>query len=290
MGTAKKAIYLKDYQPSDFLIDRVHLHIDLHEDETHVKSVLAVRRNPDSSSSDAPLVLDGESLLLKKVILNGETLSTSRYTVNDVSLCIAGVPDELTLETEVVIKPQENTQLSGLYKSRDNFCTQCESHGFRRITYFLDRPDVMSRYTTTITADKDQYPMLLSNGNLVKKKALSDHRHWVHWEDPSLKPSYLFAVVAGDFEVLTETFVTMSGRSIDLRLYLEKGFLDQGAYALASLKRAMRWDEEKFGREYDLDIYMIVAVSDFNMGAMENKGLNIFNTKYVLANTTTATD
>ena len=219
MTTSKpNTIFLKDYRPSDFLIDSIHLNVDLHEDEARVKSILVVRRNPAASSPSAPLVLNGEAMQLKGVALNGEILPGSRYSVDEVSLCIPDVPDEFRLETEVVIKPQENTQLSGLYKSRDNFCTQCESHGFRRITYFLDRPDVMSQYTTTITADKTKYPMLLSNGNLIETKALSDNRHWVHWEDPSLKPSYLFALVAGDFDLLMDRFVTMSGREIEWRM------------------------------------------------------------------------
>lgn len=290
MTSQPKVIYLKDYRPTDFLIDTVHLNVDLHENETHVKSILAMQRNPSAGSTNAPLLLNGEAMELKSVSVDGTLLSLSDYEMDDHSLTIHQVPDKFTLETEVVIKPQENTTLSGLYKSRNNFCTQCEAHGFRRITYYLDRPDVMSRFTTTITADKTKYPMLLSNGNLIEEKELDNNRHWVHWRDPSLKPSYLFALVAGDFDLLTDKFVTLSGREIDLRLYLEKGFADQGSYALKALKQAMKWDEETYDREYDLDIYMIVAVSDFNMGAMENKGLNIFNTKYVLANSKTATD
>jgi len=290
MTSQPKTTYLKDYRPADFIIESVHLNVDLHEDETCVKSILAMHRNPEVDSVDAPLVLNGEAMVLKSVSIDGKKLSPDEYKVDENSLTINHVPNQFKLETEVMIKPQENTTLSGLYKSRNNFCTQCESHGFRRITYYLDRPDVMSRFTTTITADKTQYPMLLSNGNLIEEKELDNNRHWVHWEDPSLKPSYLFALVAGDFDLLQDKFVTMSGREVDLRLYLEKGFKDQGAYALKALKHAMKWDEETYGREYDLDIYMIVAVSDFNMGAMENKGLNIFNTKYVLANSKTATD
>lgn len=284
-----KTTYLRDYRPADFVIDSVHLHVDLHEDETQVKSILAMQRNT-LAAADAPLVLDGEDMVLKSVILDGKKLSPSQYSVNEHSLTIPHVPNKFTLETEVVIKPQENTQLSGLYKSRGNYCTQCESQGFRRITYYLDRPDVLSRFTTTITADQKKYPVLLSNGNLVESKTLSGGRHWVHWEDPFKKPSYLFALVAGDFDLLEDTFTTMSNRKIALKLFLEKGFKEQGHFALKALKKAMRWDEETFGREYDLDIYMIVAVSDFNMGAMENKGLNVFNTKYILADKATATD
>lgn len=283
-----RIIYLKDYRPSDFLIDTVYLHFDLYE-ETYVKTTLTLRRNPKGNIT-APLVLNGEAITLKTITLDGKALSSSDYTLDDSSLTIMDVPNEFTLETEVVIKPQENTQLIGLYKSRGNFCTQCESHGFSKITYFLDRPDVRAQYTTTITADKNKYPFLLSNGNLIGVRNLSDNRHWVRWKDPSKKPCYLFALVAGDFDLLENTFVTQSGKEVALRLYLEKGFKDQGSFALMALKRAMRWDEVRFGREYDLDIYMIVAISDFNMGAMENKGLNIFNAKYILANPKTTTD
>lgn len=285
-----KTIYLKDYRPADFNINQVHLHFDLHEDEARVTAVLDMQRNPMAETPDAPLILNGEELELLRVSIDGRALTNEEFKVDDQSLTISSVSDQFKLETEVRIKPQENTQLMGLYKSRQNFCTQCEAEGFRRITYYLDRPDVMSTFSTTISADKSRYPMLLSNGNLIEEKELSDGRHWVHWEDPSKKPSYLFALVAGDFDLLRDEFTTMSGRKIDLRLYLERGFADQGEYALEALKRAMRWDEERWGREYDLDIYMVVAVSDFNMGAMENKGLNVFNTKYILAKPETATD
>lgn len=284
-----QTVYLKDYRPSSYLINTVDMQVDLYEDETKVNTVLSVQLNPQIKIQ-TPLILNGEAIRLKKIRLNDRLLSSTDYEVNDFSLIIPNVPEEFTLEFEVNIKPQENTQLSGLYKAKDIFCTQCEPHGFRRITYFLDRPDVLSRYTTTITADKNKYPFLLSNGNLVEKKILEGNRHSVRWEDPSKKPCYLFALVAGDFDVLEDTFITQSGREVLLRLYLEKGFKDQGSFALLALKKAMKWDEEKFGREYDLDIYMIVAVSDFNMGAMENKGLNIFNTKNILANSKTATD
>jgi len=285
-----KTHYLKDYRPADFVINNVHLHVDLHEENTLVKTVLDIKRNPLAQSPQAPLVLDGEELSLQSVSIDGKRLTAEQFQVDDRQLTIANVPDAFILETEVIIQPQLNTHLSGLYKSRTNFCTQCEAHGFRRITYYLDRPDVMSRFTTTITADKKQYPMLLSNGNLIEEKELGQGRHWVHWEDPSLKPAYLFALVAGDFDLLEDQFQTQSGRIVALKMYLERGFRDQGEFALTALKHAMRWDEQAFGREYDLDIYMIVAVSDLNMGAMENKGLNIFNTKYVLAKPETATD
>ncbi|MFW0082917.1 MAG: aminopeptidase N, partial [Coxiella-like endosymbiont] len=248
-------VHLKDYRPSDFLIDTVHLYVDLYEEETYVKTILNLQRNPDSNRTRAPLTLDGEDMVLKNVIINGDKLSPLNYTVDKFSLTIPAVPDQFSLETEVVIKPQENTQLSGLYKSRGNFLTQCEAEGFRRITYFLDRPDIMAKYTTTITADKTKYPYLLSNGNLIETKTLDHKRQWRHWEDPSKKSSYLFALVAGDFDVLEDSFVTRSGKEVILQLYLEKGFKDQGAFALTALKKSMRWDEEKFGREYDLDIY-----------------------------------
>ncbi len=282
--------YLKDYAPPDFLIHSIYIHFDLQEKDTSVKAVLKIQRNPLSKNPKAPLILDGEALILKKINIDGRTLAAGEFQEDEQSLKIFTPPDAFILETEVVIQPQENTRLSGLYKSRNNFCTQCEAHGFRRITYYLDRPDVMARFTTTITADKERYPILLSNGNLIEQKDLAHNRHWVHWEDPSLKPAYLFALVAGDFDLLEDQFITQSERPIALKMYVEKGFGDQSAFALTALKHAMRWDEEAFGREYDLDIYMIVAVSDFNMGAMENKGLNIFNTKYILARPDTATD
>lgn len=290
MKTEPKTLYFKDYQASEFLIDQVHLHFELNDAETEVKSILHFSRNPSVKKSQAPLILNGEDMQLIQVLLDGKLLQTSDYKVDESSLSIFKIPDQFILETLVKINPAENKKLSGLYLSRGNYCTQCEPHGFRRITYFLDRPDVMTRFSTTISADKTRYPFLLSNGNLIEQRDLANNRHWVHWEDPSLKPSYLFALVAGDFDVLSDEFITQSGRKVDLKLYLEKGFKDQGEYALISLKNAMKWDEEAYGREYDLDIYMIVAVSDFNMGAMENKGLNIFNTKYVLAKPETATD
>lgn len=286
-GTAPKVHYLKDYCPPEFKMHTVHLHIDLHEDRACVQAVLDVER---VGAPDAPLVLNGEKMTLTRVSIDGRPLAEDEYTVTPTDLTIHSVPDRFKCETEVVIKPQENTELAGLYQSRGNFCTQCEAHGFRRITYYFDRPDVMSQFTTTITADKARYPFLLSNGNLIEQRDLPGGRHWVRWEDPSRKPAYLFALVAGDFDVLTDTFTTCSGREVALHLYLEKGYADQGDYALTALKEAMAWDETRWGREYDLDIYMIVAVSDFNMGAMENKGLNIFNTKYILAKPETATD
>lgn len=282
-------IYLKDYAPSNYLIDDTYLHFDLQKEYTIVKSIINFSQNP-KGNKDNTLVLDGEELQLRTILLNGQILSKNQFEVTPTQLIIPNLPNRFTLETEVLIKPAENKTLSGLYQSKENYCTQCEAQGFRRITYFLDRPDILTRFTTTISADKHRYPVLLSNGNLVDSKDLDGNRHWVMWEDPSLKPSYLFALIAGDYEWLEDTFITMTGRNIILRLYVEKGNLGQASYALESLKKAMRWDEKTYGREYDLDMYMIVAVSDFNMGAMENKGLNIFNDRYILAQPQTATD
>lgn len=286
-----KIHYLKDYQPSHFLIDTVFLHFELEEKHTLVKAILRMRRNQESyPGSDSPLVLMGEKMQLKSVDVDGRRLNLDEFEVDEHSLLIKNLPDEFTLETEVMIKPQENTALSGLYKSGGNFCTQCESQGFRRITYFLDRPDILARYTTTISADKSRYPILLANGNLTDSKELSNNRQWVKWEDPTLKPSYLFALVAGNLDALEDKFITCSDREVKLAVYVEPGKRDQALYAMQALKDAMRWDEKMYGREYDLDMYMIVAVSDFNFGAMENKGLNIFNDKYILVEPETATD
>lgn len=283
--------FLKDYKPSDYLIEHAFLHFDLQPNHTIVKSVLKIKKNPEGYATNNDLCLHGgDTLELKMVLLDGKALATTDYKVSKAKLTIPHVPDAFSLELEVIIKPAENKALSGLYQSKGNYCTQCEAQGFRRITYFLDRPDVLTRFTTTITADKSRYPVLLSNGNLIGSKNLDEKRHWVMWEDPSLKPAYLFALVAGDYESLTDNFITCHGRDVVLKLYVEKGNISQSQYAMESLKRAMRWDEETYGREYDLDIYMIVAVSDFNMGAMENKGLNIFNDRYILAKPDTATD
>ena len=285
-----KPTYLRDYQCPDFLIDQVNLEFDLDEEFTVVKSSLSLHVNPKSVHPNKDLVLTGEALELQSVVLNGKLLKEIDYTVTDKTLTIFSVPEKFNLEITTRIKPQENTSLNGLYKSSGNFCTQCEAQGFRRITYFLDRPDVMSRYTTKITADEKKYPVLLSNGNLIDSGKAKNGKHWVKWEDPFKKPSYLFALVAGTLEHIEDFFVTKSGRRVVLRIYVEKGNRDKCAHAMQAVKKAMRWDEKAYGREYDLDIYMIVAVSDFNMGAMENKGLNIFNTQYILANFKTATD
>jgi len=284
-----KTIYLKEYQPPQYWIDSVNLRFELGEQQTRVVSEMEVRRN-DQLDGPHILQLDGEELVLGAVFLNDRALSDSEFSVNAESLWIPDVPEQFTLQVETFIKPQQNTSLEGLYKSSGNFCTQCEAQGFRKITYYLDRPDVMARFTTTVVADKSRYPVLLSNGNPVDAQDFADGTHSVTWEDPYKKPSYLFALVAGQLEVVKDSFVTMSGREIDCRIYVEAHNLDKCDHAMRSLKKSMQWDEETFGREYDLDIYMIVAVDDFNMGAMENKGLNVFNSKYVLARPDTATD
>ena len=284
-----KTIHLKDYTPPQYWIDSVSLHFELGEEQTRVVSEMEVRRNQDIDGPNI-LELDGEELTLGSISLNDKGLSDSEFSVTSEALWIPDVPDTFTLQIETFIKPQENTSLEGLYKSSGNFCTQCEAQGFRKITYYLDRPDVMARFTTTIVADKELYPVLLSNGNPVDTTDLDNGKHCATWEDPFKKPSYLFALVAGKLEVIKDSFTTMSGREIDCRIYVEEHNTDKCDHAMLSLKKSMRWDEETFGREYDLDIYMIVAVDDFNMGAMENKGLNVFNSKYVLARPDSATD
>ncbi|MDP4532821.1 aminopeptidase N [Marinobacter salarius] len=286
-----QTIFLKDYRVPAFLVDHVDLRFELFEDGARVHCTLAMRRNPDSDSSDKSLELDGDSLTtLESVSLDGKPLDGSAYEDRDDKLTLHEVPDQFNLGIVTWIEPQNNTRLEGLYKSSGMFCTQCEAEGFRCITYFPDRPDVMARFRTRVEADKTRYPILLSNGNDVEKGDLADGRHFVTWEDPFPKPCYLFALVAGDLLEKRDTFKTMSGRDIDLRMYVEPRNAEKCDHAMDSLKRAMRWDEEVYGREYDLDIFMIVAVDDFNMGAMENKGLNIFNSSCVLASQETATD
>ncbi|CAO3433920.1 aminopeptidase N [Azospirillum doebereinerae] len=286
-----KAIRLQDYRPTAHLIDTVDLHVDLGEDFTTIRAVLAIRRNPARpDAATQPLTLDGQRLELVSVALDGRALGAEAYTLTPDHLTLAEVPESFTLETVVRIKPQENTALEGLYKSSGNFCTQCEAEGFRKITYFLDRPDVMARYSTTITGEKARYPVLLSNGNLADSGDLDGGRHWARWEDPFPKPCYLFALVAGNLVHAEDRFRTASGRDVTLRIYVEPGNEDKVGHAMRSLIKSMRWDEEVYGLEYDLDIFNIVAVGDFNMGAMENKSLNVFNTKYILAKPETATD
>ncbi len=284
-----KTIYLKDYTPPQYWIESVNLRFELGESETRVVSEMEVRRNEALDGAHI-LELDGEGLRLGSIFLNNRALGDSEFSVTKENLWIPDVPDEFTLQIETFIKPQENTSLEGLYKSSGNYCTQCEAQGFRKITYYLDRPDVMAKFTTTIVADKEKYPVLLSNGNLVDTEELNNGQHCATWEDPFKKPCYLFALVAGDLECVTDTYTTCSGREIDCRIYVESHNVDKCDHAMRSLHKSMKWDEETYGREYDLDIYMIVAVDDFNMGAMENKGLNVFNSKYVLARPDTATD
>jgi len=287
-----KTVYLKDYQPPAFLIDETYLTVKLFEDKALVHARLALRRNVDAGDDkqSQALVLDGSDMELISVSLDGQVLEPDAYTVTETTLEIPDVPDQFILECETLTKPQENTSLEGLYKSRRMFCTQCEAEGFRKITYYLDRPDVLSSFTTRIEADKAAYPVLLSNGNHIDSGDLEEGRHWVTWEDPFRKPSYLFALVAGDLKPVDDSFTTCSGRQVQLRIFVEEKDLDKCDFAMGALKRAMTWDEEVYGREYDLDIFMIVAVDDFNMGAMENKGLNIFNSSCVLANPSTSTD
>ena len=285
-----QTIYLKDYRPPQFLIDTVDLNIDLAEEWTTVKAELSFRRNPDSTESSNNLMLDGQKMELMAVSLDNVELTPEQYKVDESQLTIPEVPDKFVLSTEVRIQPQNNTELEGLFKSSKMFCTQCESEGFRKITYFLDRPDVMSLYCTTISADPELYPVMLSNGNLLKNGTFADGRHWVKWEDPFPKPAYLFALVAGDLLHIEDSFRTSSGREVKLQIYVEAENIEFCDHAMRSLKESMSWDEKRFGREYDLDLFMIVAVNDFNMGAMENKGLNIFNSKLILASQETATD
>ncbi len=282
-------IRLKDYRPPDWLVETVSLDFSLHPTATRVRATLVLKPSPKATS--APLILEGDGLSLVSLKLNGTELPPESYVVTTDRLTIPQPPNTtFALEIETVIDPTANTQLSGLYRSNSSYCTQCEAEGFRRITYFPDRPDVMAVYTTRIEADKREAPVLLSNGNLEQRGELPNGRHYVVWHDPHPKPSYLFALVGGDLACVEDQFTTMSGRNAVLQIFVEHGKEGLTAYAMDSLKRAMRWDEQAFGREYDLDIFMIVAVSDFNMGAMENKGLNIFNDKYVLASSDTATD
>ena len=281
--------YLKDYRPPAYLITTVALDIDIQTDTTVVRAVLEMSRNPAAEPSTS-LVLHGDGLTLVQVAVDGRPLDASEYVLDSEHLTVTAVPAHFTLTTVVHIFPEKNTQLMGLYASQDGYFTQCEAEGFRRITFFLDRPDVMSRYTTVIHAERARFPLLLSNGNLAGSGEETDGRHWARWVDPFPKPAYLFALVAAHLDAREDDFVTCSGRTVQLKLFVEPGKLDQCAFAMEALKSAMRWDEEVFGLELDLDQYMIVAVGDFNMGAMENKGLNIFNTKYVLARADTATD
>jgi aminopeptidase N len=291
MGTAQpQMIYLKDYQAPEYLIDETHLTFELFEDHSLVHAQLVMRRNPARGAGLPPLVLDGQQLELLSVSLGDRELSAADYQLDDSHLTLQPTAQSFTVDTSVRIHPESNTALEGLYKSSGMFCTQCEAEGFRKITYYLDRPDVMSKFTTTVVAEQHRYPVLLSNGNPIASGPGEDGRHWATWEDPFMKPAYLFALVAGDLWCVEDSFTTMNQRDVALRIYVEPENIDKCQHAMNSLKKSMRWDEETYGREYDLDIFMIVAVNDFNMGAMENKGLNIFNSSAVLARAETATD
>ncbi|WP_455481092.1 aminopeptidase N [Bartonella sp. B12(2025)] len=281
---------LEDYQPTPYAIPKTQLHFRLAPTKTYVTAVLSIEPRCNTKEL-TPLILSGDDLTLISVSINGETLSEDAYKVTPSRLEIITPPTApFTLQLITELNPESNRQLMGLYLSNGVYCTQCEAEGFRRITYFYDRPDVLSTYTVKIEADSQTAPILLSNGNLVETGTLEENRHFAIWEDPYPKPSYLFALVGGNLDKLEDHFTTVSGRRIKLSIYVEKGKTKRATYAMDALKRSMRWDEQRFGREYDLDIFNIVAVSDFNMGAMENKGLNIFNDKYVLADSETATD
>ncbi|MEX6502094.1 aminopeptidase N [Pseudomonas zhanjiangensis] len=290
-----KMIYLKDYQAPDYLIDETHLTFELFEDHSLVHAQLVMRRNPERAAADPgaglpPLVLDGQQLELLSLSVDGRELTPGDYQLDDSHLSLQPEAASFVIDSSVRIHPESNTALEGLYKSGSMFCTQCEAEGFRKITYYLDRPDVMSKFTTTLSAEQHRYPVLLSNGNPIASGPDEGGRHWVTWEDPFKKPAYLFALVAGDLWCVEDSFTTMTQREVALRIYVEPENIDKCQHAMDSLKKSMRWDEEVYGREYDLDIFMIVAVNDFNMGAMENKGLNIFNSSCVLARAETATD
>lgn len=285
------AILLKDYKVPPFLIDKTELTFDLDETSTVVTSRLHMRRNPSCGKSTEPLILDGgEDVKLIGVAMDGYELPSEEYRLVDDKLIITATADTFVLTCETLIEPQNNTRLEGLYRSSSMFCTQCEAEGFRHITYYLDRPDVMSVFTTTIIADESRYPVMLSNGNEIERSKTDEGKTVVVWHDPFPKPAYLFALVAGDLAVKNDVFTTMSNRDVKLQIFTESHNIDKVDYAMEALKRSMRWDEETYGREYDLDIFMIVAVDDFNMGAMENKGLNIFNSSCLLASPETTTD
>ncbi|RNM26589.1 aminopeptidase N [Dickeya undicola] len=285
MSQQPQVKYRHDYRAPDYTITDIALDFDLHPEQTRVVAVSQVVLQGEQG---AALKLDGEGLKLLRVQVDGQDWQAHRLLEGGLEL--TGLPEKFTLRIETEISPATNSALEGLYQSGEALCTQCEAEGFRHITYYLDRPDVLARFTTRITADKARYPYLLSNGNRVAQGELDEGRHWVEWQDPFPKPCYLFALVAGDFDVLRDSFITRSGRDVALELFVDRGNLDRADWAMTSLKNAMKWDETRFGLEYDLDIYMIVAVDFFNMGAMENKGLNIFNSKFVLAKAETATD
>ncbi len=283
-----KTIYLDDYKPTPWQAKTLHLTFELGEEFTVVTSRIHFQR--DATDIDESLVLHGEELTLVSIAIDDQLLTADNYEQTDKNLCLTKLPIDFKLKTVVHIEPQNNTSLDGLYKSSGNFCSQCEAQCFRKITYYFDRPDVMSIYTTHIIADKQKYPVLLSNGNLIEQGDLEEGKHYAIWNDPHKKPSYLFALVAGTLEYVEDHYRTLSGRDVTLRIYTEAHNIDYCDHAMTSLKRAMVWDEQNFGLEYDLDIFMIVAVDDFNMGAMENKGLNVFNSRLVFASPEIATD
>ncbi|WP_457671309.1 aminopeptidase N [Thiolapillus sp.] len=287
---AAKTIFLKDYQPPAWIIETVDLDFRLQEQGTRVVSRLTLEKNPDCHGKTAELRLDGEGLKAIWLRLDGKELAADAYHIDEQGLTLFHPPARFVLESEVELSPESNTALEGLYRSGGMFCTQCEAEGFRRITWYLDRPDIMARFKVRLEADKERYPVLLSNGNPLEQGDLPGGRHYAEWEDPIPKPSYLFALVAGDLKYIEDWFTTLSGKPVRLRIYVEAENSDKCDHAMRSLINAMRWDEEKYGREYDLDVFNIVAVNDFNMGAMENKGLNIFNSRFVLARPDTATD
>ena len=287
--TQAKTVYLKDYLPPAFLVDHVSLLFTLHPSSTEVVSTVKYRRNPLAEGA-LPLELNGFAMELVSASLDGRLLARERYQLDENSLCLNALPDVFELEITTRINPEANTALEGLYRSGGNYCTQCEAQGFRRITFYQDRPDVMAPFDVRIVADQTTNPVLLSNGNPVGSGVLEDGKHWAEWSDPFAKPCYLFALVAGDLACVEDMFCTASGRDVTLRIYTEAHHVEHCGHAMDSLKRAMLWDEQRFGLEYDLDLFMIVAVDDFNMGAMENKGLNIFNSRLVFASPETATD
>ncbi|MEZ8288025.1 aminopeptidase N [Vibrio sp. 10N.237.312.B06] len=284
MAHTPQAKYRKDYQSPSHTISEIDLTFDLYDSASIITAVSSVKQEKESST----LVLDGEGLKLVSVLVEGT--EWTQYEQSETLLTLNDLPKDFTLAIVTEVDPEGNSALEGLYKSGGAFCTQCEAEGFRRITYYMDRPDVLAKFTTTVIADKAENPFLLSNGNRVDEGEAENGRHWVKWQDPHPKPAYLFALVAGDFDVLRDAYTTQSGRNVDLEIFVDKGNLDRANHAMVSLINSMKWDEERFNLEYDLDIYMIVAVDFFNMGAMENKGLNVFNSKFVLANDQTATD
>jgi len=285
-----KKIHLKDYRPFEFIVDHVDLIFDIRDDHTRVTSTLKIRKDPARADETTPLVLNKGKFDIVSVVAGDMVLLPGEYKSDDDTFTLAATPDIFALEITTILKPDENTALEGLYRSGSILCTQCEAQGFRNITPYPDRPDVMAPFSCTIVADKTRYPVLLSNGNPVKSADLDNNRHFAVWEDPFKKPCYLFALVAGDLAVSADRFTTASGRDVALKIYSEKENVALCGHAMTALKQAMAWDEDRFGREYDLDLYQIVAINDFNAGAMENKGLNIFNAKYVLADPQTATD